>query len=96
MNNLYDLFHIIPVNDNCSFVYKDKDGSYKTKSKSELNDFIDGNKLIFNSEKQAQNYINRYLDTNNYKVGPFAGNKTLYDEVMKDTSVSLVDGHSES
>lgn len=96
MNNLYPLYHIIPRDDLCSFVYKDKQGNYKTKSKSQCGEPVDGDKLIFVDECEAKAYIARYLDTNKYMVGPFAGNKTLYDEARKDTSVSLVNGHSES
>lgn len=95
MSKLYDLFHIIPKDDSCSFVYKDKDGNYKTKSKSRCSEYVDGDKLIFLKEEYAQAYINRYMDSNNYVVGPFAGNKNLYDEARKDTSVSFVNGHCE-
>lgn len=96
MSELYSLYHIVPKDDNCSFVYKDSNGEYRTKSKSRCGDSIDGDKLIFLDECEAKAYIARYLDTNKYMVGPFAGNKMLYDEARKDTSVSLVNGHSES
>lgn len=92
MSELYCLYHIIPRDDLCSFIYKDSKGEYKTKSKSLCTKPIDGDKLIFLDECEAGAYIARYLDTNKYMVGPFLGNKALYDEARKDTSVSFVNG----
>lgn len=94
MSKLYDLFHILPVDDACSCLYIDKLGKYKTISKSKISS-IKGDKLIFMSHQDAQNYINRYLNTDLYKVGPFAGNMDLYMSARRDTSVSFIDGHTE-
>lgn len=96
MNKLYNLFHIIPIDDNCSFVYKNIEGQYVTKSKILINEDKVGDELIFLSEQEAQNYINRYMDKNKYKVGSFGGNIDLYKKTRRDTSVSFVNGHSES
>lgn len=96
MNKLYDLYHIIPAEDNCSFVYRDAQGSYKTKSKSKCNESIKGDKLIFLTEHEAVDYIKRYLNPSEYRVGSFAGNVDLYNEARRNTSVSFVDGHSEA
>ena len=96
MGKLYDLFHIIPIDDNCSFVYRDGNGIYKTKSKANVGNKINGDKLIFLEEQEAQNYINRYLNPDQYRVGAFSGNKALYDEARNDTSVSFIDGHCEA
>ena len=96
MNKLYDLYHIISVEDNCSFVYRDAQGSYKTKSKSRCGESVDGDKLIFLTEREAADYIKRYLNPTEYRVGSFAGNIDLYNEARRDTSVSFVNGHSEA
>ena len=94
MGKLYDLWHIIPIDDNCSCLYIDKSSHYKHISKSKICS-IEGDKLIFTKEEDAQNYINRYLNTDLYKVGPFAGNIDLYMSARRDTSVSLINGHTE-
>ena len=96
MNKLYDLYHIIPVEDTCSFVYRDAQGSYKTKSKSRCGESVDGDKLIFLTEREAADYIKRYLNPTEYRAGSFAGNIDLYNEARRDTSVSFVNGHSEA
>lgn len=91
---LYDLYHIIPINDNCSCLYVDKTGNYKHISKSCFSS-VEGDKLIFTSENEANNYIKRYLNNDLYKVGPFAGNRDLYLCAKRDTSVSFINGHCE-
>jgi hypothetical protein len=94
MSELYDLFHILPIDDACSCLCIDKLGKYKHTPKSKFSSFS-GDKLIFTTYQDAQNYINRYLNTDLYKVGPFAGNKDLYMSARRDTSVSFIDGHTE-
>lgn len=93
MNELHTLYHISLKNDMCSFVYKDIDGEYKTGSRAKFTEEIEGDKLIFLTKYSAEAYIKRNLNIQEYEASQFWGNDDLYKNAIRDTAVSLVDGH---
>lgn len=93
-NNLFTLYHIVPVNDNCSFICKNDKNNYVKELKSNIFS-TKYDILVFTNVERAQNYINRYLNKVTYKVSEFAGNKELYNKAARDSSVSLINGHTE-
>lgn len=71
MNNLKELWHIVPVNDGYHYVCETNDGKHFLQPKAE--NFIreSGNELMFATKIAAQDYINAYLDSCMFKPEKF-------------------------
>ena len=79
MSNLHTLYSIVPVEDKCSILCEDVNGTHFTISKGSISSKINGVKLLFTSAERAQKYINCNLETTKFFVEEFGGNDDLYN-----------------
>ena len=63
MAKFIELFSIVPIGDGFHYLCRDDDGNYFQRRKI---DHSINERLIFESEVLAQNYIDKYLDAERY------------------------------
>lgn len=82
MTKLHTLYSIVPVNDKCSILCKDVNGTHFTISKADMTSKVNGVKLLFTSEEKAQKYVNCNLEPTNFFVEEFCGNYELLQKAI--------------
>ena len=82
MNKLHTLYSIVPVEDKCSVLCEDVNGTHFTISKGHMTSKINGVKLLFTSAENAQKYIDCNLEPTKFFAEEFGGNYELLQEAM--------------
>ena len=66
MDKFIEFFSIVPIGDGYHYLCKDNNGNHFEKHKIE---FDTGERLIFENEHLARQYIDKYLDVERYRPG---------------------------
>lgn len=82
MTKLHTLYSIVPIEDKCSILCEDVNGTHFTISKGNISSKVNGVKLLFTSEEKAQKYISCNLETTKFFVEEFGGNDELLQAAM--------------
>ena len=89
MSNMVLFWQIVPTDDGCRYLYKDKDGRYQLRYKSD--GLPDNDFLLFNTEEEANAYINANLYPMTYKAEWIAISESRLSEWKRENSIRSKD-----
>ena len=84
MDRMHLFWQIVPLNDGCYYLYKDKDG-YRLHHKA--NDARDNDLLLFKTEEEANAYIEKHFTPRTYKAEWIAIGVNRYEEWRRENGI---------
>ena len=85
VTDLVLFWQIVPTDDGCRYLYKDKNGRYQLRYKSD--GLPDNDFLLFNTEEEATDYINANLDSMTYKAEWIAISQNRLSEWKRENDI---------